>query len=384
MSSVSQFRVIDTTLREGEQHAGIAWSSDDRVRIARALDAFGVDAIEMTSPAASPRSARVLSRVASLGLRAPVLTHVRCHIEDAARALDCGADGINLLFGTSPWLKAHGHGRALEGILAESRTVVGWLLERGVPVRFSCEDAFRTPLHDLIRVYQAMDQVGVERVGIADTVGAATPSQVSEVVRAVRKSVFCDIEFHGHNDTGCAVANAWAAVEAGATHVSTSVLGLGERNGITPLAGLMARAQVSAPHALRGYQLDQVVGLDRLVAGLAGMTIPHTACLSAEHAFTHKAGMHTKAVLEDPRSYEALDPAIFGRGRAILVAHHLCGRHGLAHRAVELGLALTHRQIAEASRRVKGLADLRRVNENVVDRVLLTLSEAAEAERAAS
>lgn len=380
MSNPISFRIVDSTLREGEQHATVAWASDDRVRIARELDAFGVDAIEMTSPTASPRSARDLSRVAGLGLRATVLTHVRCRIDDAARAVDAGAQGVNLLFGTSPWLQAHAHGRGMDRIVAEARTVVRWLLERGVDVRFSCEDAFRTPLRDLIRAYQAMDTLGIHRIGIADTVGAATPREVFEVVAAVRKSVFCDIEFHGHNDGGCATANAWAAIEAGATHVSTSVLGIGERNGITPLAGLAARAQISAPESLRPYRLERLVGLDRLVARLADLPIPHTACISAPNAFTHKAGMHTKAVLADPRTYEAIDPEAFGRRRDVLVAHHLCGRHAIAHRAVSLGIALTDDEITRVAATVKSLADRGVVTDRAVDELLLAYVE----ERAAS
>ena len=241
MNRPQGFQIVDSTLREGEQYAGVRWTSADRIRIARELDAFGVQYIEMTSPAASPRSAADLTQVARLGLNAKVLTHVRCRIDDAQRAVAAGARGVNLLFGTSPLLRAHSHGRGIDDIIREAREVVVWLQQHGVEIRFSCEDAFRTPLKDLLRIYQAVDGLGVHRVGVADTVGAATPRDVEEVVRAVRKSVFCDIEFHGHNDGGCAIANAHAALESGATHISATVLGLGERNGITALSGLIAR-----------------------------------------------------------------------------------------------------------------------------------------------
>jgi homocitrate synthase len=299
-----------------------------------------------------------------------VLTHVRCHARDVDLALSCGVQGINLLFGTSPLLRAHSHGRRLTEIVKEAAQVIAPLLGRGLEVRFSCEDAFRTRLRDLLTVYRAIDALGVQRVGVADTVGRATPTQVVDVVGAVRAAVSCDIEFHGHDDGGCAVANAAAALEAGATHVSTTVLGLGERTGIASLSGVVARVWMDDPALLAAYRLDRLPELDRLVSRLSGVPVPFNAPITGRHAFTHKAGLHTKAVLRDPRTYEALDPAAFGREREVLVAHHLCGRHGIAHRAAALGLALDEAALAAVTREVKALADEGQVNDGDVDALL--------------
>jgi homocitrate synthase len=233
--------LIDSTLREGEQFAGARFSSAQRLAIAEALDAFGVEFIELTSPAASPQSARDLETIARRGLRARILTHVRCHPDDARRAVECGAQGVNLLYATSEPLRRASHGRAIETILEEAERVIGELRRQGVAVRFSCEDTFRTAPAVLARVYRAVAAMGVERVGLADTVGVATPRQVFDTVAAVRAAVPCAIEFHGHNDAGCAVANAFCAWEAGATHLDVTVLGIGERNGIASLGGIVAR-----------------------------------------------------------------------------------------------------------------------------------------------
>jgi len=351
------FRVVDCTLREGEQFARAAFKSEERVAIARALDEFGVDVIELTSPVASPRAAADLERVARLDLRAQIAAHVRCRRDDAERALACGVGALHLVLGTSPKLREHSHGRDLEGIAGTLRDVLPALRGRGVTLRFSCEDAFRTPLRDLLRIVQAVEDLGVDRIGLADTVGVATPDEVHERVSLVRRAVDCDIEFHGHNDGGCAIANVWAAYRAGATHLDVTVLGIGERNGIAPLAGLVARAAQSEPTSLERFALAGLTALDELVARAIGIEVPFNACITSPTAFAHKAGLHTKAVLSEPSTYESLDPLAFGRRRDVLVEHCLVGRHAVRRRAQDIGLELEGHALECATRELKALAD---------------------------
>ena len=191
--------------------------------------------------------------------------------------------------------------------------MVEFIKSQGLEVRFSSEDSFRSNLVDLLTIYRAVDQIGVNRVGIADTVGVANPRQVYDLVKTLRSVVSCDIEFHGHNDTGCAVANAFCALEAGATHVDTSVLGIGERNGITSLGGLVARMYVHNPEQVRTkYNLPLLREIDNFVAGLVDVDVPFNNYITGFTAFTHKAGIHAKAILNNPSTYEILDPADFG------------------------------------------------------------------------
>ncbi len=366
----SRFALVDTTLREGEQCASAHFSSEERISIARALDAFGVEYLELTSPAASPQSAHDLSIIAHLGLRARILTHIRCHLDDARLAIAHGAQGVNLLFATSEQLRHASHGRSLDQIIAQAQQVIGYLQHHNVEIRFSCEDAFRTSLNDLLRVYTAMDALGIQRIGLADTVGIATPRQVYAVVSAVRAAVRCDIEFHGHNDSGCAIANAFCALEAGATHIDVTVLGIGERNGITPLGGFIARLAAIDPQLVARYNLALLPQLDQMIATMLGVSIPFNNYISGATAFTHKAGMHTKAVLADPQSYEVIDPALFGRCRTIALGHRLTGWHTLAARAQELGIALSETQARAATARLKALADEHPLDEQTVDMLL--------------
>ena len=210
-------------------------------------------------------------------------------------------DGVDVLIATSSRLRPVSHGMSIDEIIEIGTAVVGEIRDAGREARFSTEDSFRSDPDDLVRIYRAIDRAGVDRVGLADTVGVATPSQVHDLVSLVRRNVGCDIEFHAHDDTGCAVANALAALEAGATHVDTTILGIGERNGIVPLSAMMARLVTIQPELVEHYRLEMLPELDAMLAEILGIAVPFNAAVTAPTAFHHKAGMHTKAVLARSR-----------------------------------------------------------------------------------
>jgi homocitrate synthase len=355
--SITSFRIIDSTLREGEQFALAHFTIEQKLAIAAALDRFGVDYMELTSPVASPQSESDLRRVARSERRFRLLTHVRCNLDDARLAIDTGVDGVDVLIATSSRLRPVSHGMSIDEIIDIGTAVVGEIRDAGCEARFSTEDSFRSDPDDLVRIYRAIDRAGVDRVGIADTVGVATPSQVHDLVSLVRRNVGCDIEFHAHDDTGCAVANALAALEAGATHVDTTILGIGERNGIVPLSAMMARLVTIRPDLVEHYRLEMLPELDAMLAGILGIAVPFNAAVTAPTAFHHKAGMHTKAVLLDPSAYEVLDPAQFGRERSILAGHRLTGRHAIGDRATVLGVRLDDDRLRSLTDEVKRRGD---------------------------
>jgi homocitrate synthase len=355
---IERFAIIDSTLREGEQFSNAHFTTADKIAIAKMLDAFGVEYIELTSPVASPQSFEDCRTIAALPLKAKVLTHVRCHMDDARVAVQTCVDGIDILFGTSSILREFSHGKGVDEIIEDAGQVISFIRDHGKEVRFSSEDSFRSTEGDLLKVYTAVAGMGVDRVGVADTVGIATPRQCYALAVELRHHVQCDIEFHGHNDTGCAIANSYAILEGGATHIDTSVLGIGERNGITPLGGFVARMYADDPAAMRRkYDLPKLRDLDELVASLVGIEIPYNNFVTGKYAFHHKAGMHTKAIYLNPNSYEILDPADFGLERTINVAHRLTGKHAIGHRAKELGLEFGEDELKKVTRRIKTLAD---------------------------
>lgn len=363
--------LIDSTLREGEQFAKASFRTQDKLEIARALDAFGIEIIEVTNPAASPQSQRDACAISKLGLNARVITHVRCHLDDVRAAIDSGVVGVGLLFATSRILRESSHGKSIEQIIEAMAPPIELALRAGLQVRFSAEDTFRTDERDLLRVYRAAASLGVHRIGLADTVGVATPRQVYALVREVRRVVSCDIGFHGHNDTGCAIANAAEAVAAGATHIDVSVLGIGERVGITPLGGFIARMYTLDPDAVTSrYRLPQLPELDRKVARMAGVDIPFNSYLTGDTAFTHKAGIHIKAMVANPGSYEVIPPEVFGVQRKLVLGSRLTGHHAVAYRARELGLQFGVDELRAITARIKQMADRGQLSEEEIDRVL--------------
>lgn len=371
--SLESFNIIESTLREGEQFVGANFTTDDKIRIAHALDEFGVEYIELTSPSASPQSFEDVCMIARLGLKAKVLTHIRCHLDDAKKALETGVQGIDLVIGTSSYLREFSHGMAMDQVIDRSVEVLSWLRAQApkLELRFSTEDSFRSEESDLFRVYLAVDKVGVDRFGIADTVGVATPTRVFELVSGLRRLVKAGIEFHGHNDSGCAIANSVTALEAGATHIDTSVLGIGERNGITPLGGLVARMYVTNRDLVKKkYRLKKLRKIDEMIAEMVGIGIPFNNYITGVTAFTHKAGVHAKAILNQPETYEILNPRDFGMTRYISIAHKLTGWNAVKDRAEQLGLTLTDAQIKEVTAHVKAIADQKAMELNDIDELL--------------
>ncbi len=368
--NIHQFHIIESTLREGEQFQGAHFSTADKLEIARALDAFGVEYLELTTPSASPQSAEDLRAVAALPRRFRLLTHIRARLDEAKLAVDCGVDGVDIYIGTSAYMRQYSHGKSLAQIIEVSQEIVTWLKDQGVETRFSTEDTFRSNLADVFTIYRAMDIAGVNRVGVADTIGIADPMRTYNLIHSLRQAVHCDIEFHGHNDSGCAIANALCALQGGATHIDTTVLGIGERNGITPLGGLVARLYTLGPALVRKYDLSLLREIEMLVAAKVGIEVPFNTPITGSAAFHHKAGVHTNAVLQNPTSYEAINPADFGMERAVDIAHRLVGWNAIRDRAATLGLVLAEDDLRAATARVKALADTRRITLADVDHIL--------------
>ncbi|MGQ9850778.1 MAG: homocitrate synthase [Aggregatilineaceae bacterium] len=370
---LDRYSIIDSTLREGEQFSTASFSTAQKLEIAGLLDEFGVEMIELTTPCASPQSEADIRALVQAGLRARILTHIRCHRDDALRALDTGVHGLDIVIGTSPLLMAHSHGKSIEQIIDLAAEVLTFVRSQApdLILRFSTEDTFRSRESDLLRVYLAVADLGVvNRLGVADTVGIALPGQVYNMVNQLVRLTGLDVEFHGHNDSGCAIANACAALEAGATHIDTTILGIGERNGITPLGGLIARLYTLDRAYVAKYNLPVLPRLDRLIADLCGLEIPFNNYITGSSAFIHKAGIHAKAVLADPTTYEIIQPGDFGLSREVMIGHRLTGWNALRQRAQTLGLHLDDATLRALAQDIKRRADVRPMALHEVDSLL--------------
>jgi homocitrate synthase len=335
------FFVIDTTLRDGLQnpespeHGKFSLSLAERIEIFSALMKFGVPYVEIFSPlvnVAEHESALALITVRSdlsqhFG-QTRLLAHVRCEEKDVQAAIDVGVDGLNMYMGTSQESQRFNHGKNLKEVAKRARTLMEQI-RRDHPhleLRFSGEDAFRTPLKDLFVVYDQLAET-VDRFGTPDTVGVAQPQQVKQRVRALkRRYPQVGLEGHFHNDRGYSLINAVTAVLAGMEYMDTSVLGLAERSGITSLTGLLFNLYLENQQLVEGFNLEESYPLNVLVASIMRMQVPYTEPISLTNN-THSAGVHTSAMLKNSQTYQAHPLTKFGVTETRLLLGALSGWH---------------------------------------------------------
>ncbi|KAM0666711.1 hypothetical protein ACQRIU_004566 [Beauveria bassiana] len=334
LSNVRNFKIIESTLREGEQFANAYFSTETKIKIATMLSDFGVDYIELTNPAASPQSRDDCEAICKLGLKG---------------------------FQDSNPHKMHTRGRQACVRLRSRRCRCRNWNEPISPRAFPWRQGYDINHQAGYRGYRVHQEPRLRgRVGVADTVGCASPRQVYDLVRTLRGCVSTDIEVHFHDDTGCAVANSFTALEAGATHVDTSVLGIGERNGICPLGALMARMMpTSRDYILSKYKLHQLKAIEDFVAEAVEINVPFNNPITGFCAFTHKAGIHAKAILNSPSTYEILKPDDFGLSRYVHFTSRLTGWNAIKSRVDQLGLEMTDDQVKEVTAKIKQMADLK-------------------------
>lgn len=335
------FEVIDTSLREGLQTPLLDdigkynLSGNERIDLAIAQMKFGVRFIEVFSPMVNEREGSSLALLVSArnnfyqetGQPTFILAHVRCHHKDIEAALNANVDGLNLYMGTSEESQNYGHGKNLDEIVKTPRPLLEDI-RRNYPnllLRFSGEDAFRTPIDNLFRVYDPIAEL-VDRLGTPDTVGIATPQEVEIRVSTLKKRYpNIPLEGHFHNDRGLALINAIAAIKAGMQYIQTTVLGIGERSGITSLTGLLFNLYLEDPRLVDGFNIEQSYALNVLLGSILGIQVPTTEPVSLTNR-THSAGPHTSAVIRNSKAYEAHDLSKFGVNEHRLLLGPLSGR----------------------------------------------------------
>ena len=348
--------IYDSTLRDGEQMPGVAFAPAVKLEIARALDEARVPQIEAGFPAVSPSEAAAVKQVAGAGLEAEVVCLSRLKRDDVDAAADAGVDMVLLFVPASPIQLRVKLKKTVEGILPEVTRVTEYATSRGLRVGFSTEDSTRADLMDLIRIYRAAIDAGAERVGITDTVGCTTPNGLAQLVQKVRRSLNdFPLSIHLHNDFGLANANAVAGVLAGARFVTTTVNGIGERAGNVPLQPFVLSCELlyGIP---TGIELEHLKALSELVADRSGVAVHPNAPVVGSNVFSHESGIHVKAVMEDPATYEPYPPELVGQRRTLALGKHT----GEAHVKAVLtgqGVRLADTQVDAVTMRLKELGE---------------------------
>jgi len=363
--------IFDTTLRDGEQTPGVSLTVDEKIRIASALDELGVNTIEAGFPATSPGELKAISEIASLGLKSEVCALARSSQQDIDLALGTGVGCIHTFIATSDIHLKHKLKMTRDQALQKAVEGITYAKEHGVVVEFSAEDATRTELGYLLRVYAAAQDAGADRINVPDTVGAMIPKAMGYLVGRIAQSTKVPISVHCHNDFGMAEANSLASVENGASQIHVTVNGLGERAGNASLEEV-----VMSLHSFYGIKTSiatrRICPTSQLVSRLTGIPVQPNKAIVGENAFAHESGIHVHGVLRSAATYEALTPEMVGSTRRIVLGKHT-GAHAISAKLGEMGIRTTEAHVSEISQRIKKIGDM---GKRITDADLVAIAEA--------
>jgi len=349
--------VCDVTLRDGEQMPGVVFRSDEKIEIAIKLNEVGVEIIEAGFPVVSEAEMRAVRDVSNLGLDSKISVLSRSVPKDVDAALACDVDMVSVFIATSDLHLKYKLRMTCEEAIKTAFETVEYAKDHGLIVRFSAEAATRTDFNLLKRLYKKAEEYRADYVSIADTVGIMNPRTTFFLVSEIKKVVAIPICMHCHDDLGLALANTLAAAEAGAKQLHTTVNGIGERSGNTPLEELMVALRIH--YAVERYDTTKLTDLSKLVQSCSGVLMPKNKAVVGENAFAHESGIHVAAVLEEPRTYELYSPEMVGSARRIIIGKHT-GARALKYITKKMGYDLKRDEICLLAERVKRCSEFKR------------------------
>ncbi|MDD3267570.1 MAG: hypothetical protein PHC75_10380, partial [Burkholderiales bacterium] len=312
--------ILDSTLREGEQSRGVCFSIEEKIFLANKLKDFGVGIIEIGQPGISEIEKQNCIKIAQAIEGVDILVHSRANTNDILAARETTANWIGIWVSYNDIsLATKFNNKSRDWIKEEVTKAIKLAKELGFKVRFSIEDASRTSLDHILDLGISAVNAGANRISLADTVGAWHPSECYNVVKFAKEKFNCEIEVHLHNDLGLAHANAIAAIDAGATVIDTSILGIGERAGICDLVPLAM--SLSKFYGINHFDFKLSQEISNAVSRIGCFNIEPNHPLVGRNVFTHVSKYHAKAAVNDPESYEVINPNIFARNRNIVINH---------------------------------------------------------------
>ncbi|QGN06165.1 2-isopropylmalate synthase [Halorhabdus sp. CBA1104] len=367
LESLSDVALLDTTLRDGEQAPGVSLSPEEKARIARELDAAGIDVIEAGSAVTGPGERETIRRVTSMDLDATITSFARNVRGDIDLAVETGVDGVHLVV---PASDRHIEGKlstTREDVIADTAELVEYAVDHDLWVEVIGEDGSRADLDFLEELMAAALDAGADRVCYADTVGHATPDRTLDAVS--RLAALGPTSTHTHDDLGLAVTNALVSLAAGADLVHGTINGIGERAGNVALEEVAIALEHG--YGVETMDLDRVYDLAQLIANKTGIPLAPNKAVVGENAFTHESGIHTDGTLKDESMYEPYPPEKVGRERRLALGKH-AGRAGVEAALAEHGIEVVDAELDAIFERVKELGER---DKRVTDADLLAIAE---------
>ena len=365
----SRIYIVDTTLRDGEQTAGVVFANEEKVAIATMLSDLGVDQLEVGIPTMGGDEKKAIKEIVKRNLKSSIMAWNRPVISDIQESIDCGVDAVAISISVSDIHIQNKLRKSREWVLEKMVEGVEYAKKNGLYVSVNGEDASRADNDFLVQFIETAKQAGADRFRYCDTVGVMGPFQIEEQIKDIYDRTGFDIEMHTHNDFGMATANAIAGVRAGANHVGLTVNGLGERAGNAALEEvLMAFKYV--------YGLDVDVDttkfreISEYVSRAAGRDLPIWKAIVGTNMFAHESGIHADGAIKNPKNYEAFDPRAVGLERQIVIGKH-SGKAAIVNKFKEYNIDLTDEEASQVLEKVRALSV--RLKRSLFDKELVTL-----------
>ncbi|MEO2508386.1 homocitrate synthase [Clostridium paraputrificum] len=337
-----QIYVVDTTLRDGEQTAGVVFANEEKLAIATMLSDLGVDQLEVGIPTMGGDEKNAIKSIVKRNLKSSIMAWNRAVISDIQESIDCGVDAVAISISVSDIHIKNKLKTSREWVLENMVKSVEYAKKNGLYVSVNGEDASRADREFLIKFMKAAKEVGADRFRYCDTVGVMGPFQIEEEIKALYDNAKLDIEMHTHNDFGMATANAIAGLRGGANHVGVTVNGLGERAGNAALEEV-----VMALKFVYGCDVDMDTTMFReiseYVSKASGRVLPIWKAIVGTNMFAHESGIHADGALKNPKNYEAFDPSVVGLERQIVIGKH-SGKAAIVNKFKEYNIELTNEE----------------------------------------
>ncbi|ENN96739.1 (R)-citramalate synthase [Methanocaldococcus villosus KIN24-T80] len=349
-------KILDTTLRDGEQTPGVSLTPYEKLEIAKKIDELGVDIIEAGSAITSKGEREAIKMIVKENLNAEICSFVRALKVDIDAALECEVDSVHLVVPSSPIHIKYKLKKSEDEVLKTATDAVEYAKDHGLIVELSAEDATRAKEEFLIELFNRGKEAGADRCCICDTVGVLTPQKAERLFKNISEKVDLPIAVHCHNDFGMATANTCSAIFAGAVEAHVTVNGIGERAGNAALEEVVTALKFLY-NIDTNVKLEKLYEVSRFVAKMMKLPVPFNKAIVGDNAFAHEAGIHVDGLIKNTETYEPIKPEMVGNRRRIILGKH-SGRKALKYKLDLMNIEVSEEELNKIYEKIKELGDL--------------------------